>query len=197
MGINKTGFRTILAGMAISLLQSCGGNNAGDGSYPSNFTLMSDGEKVAWMMHKCTPDSVARFIINSALELNGSVRIDTFQNAVLYAYETYRNDSLTFFAEEFDNYSSSLPLDKKMQIYNLAAKTDPMGLGYQLGLEYVEHLRENIMNLSAVDAEIEAFRKACASDTDTYRRFLKGLSTALSVDDAPGIPEDVKIKYIR
>lgn len=178
---------------AIALLSgACGsGNNSGK-DFPKEFASMSDTQKMAWMMEHNAPDSVAHFICDASLDLIDGAKIDSFPNAVLYAYENYHGDSLTMFCTEFEAYSAALPLDRKMKIYTLAGKTDPMGLGYQLGLEYVANIRRKKMTADQVASEIEAFKKACGADTETYDRFYKGFQIALKADS--GIELDPKIK---
>lgn len=176
------------------LFAACGGK--GSGSMPDNFNSMTDAAKMAYMMKTVSPDSVARFVCNSSLGMVENARIDTFPNAILYAYENYKGDSLTQFCTEFEAYSAALPLQHKMKIYNLSGKTDPMGLGYQLGLEYVDNIRRKKMTASQVADEIEAFRKACGSDTDTYDRFYKGFQTALAADSGIELDPSVKQRFI-
>lgn len=183
------------AALAI-MVAACGrGNGEGNGEFPSDFQQRSDAEKISYMMGHASPDSVARFVCDASLGMVNGARIDTFANALLYAYETYRGDSLTMFCDAFEQYSSNLPLDRKMKIYALAGKTDPMGLGYQLGLEYVAKIKEKSMTADEVSAEIEAFKKACADDPDTYSRFEKAFALALSLDDTPDLPRDIKQKF--
>lgn len=178
------------------LAAACGrGNGDGDGKFPAGFEQRSDAEKISYLMAHASPDSVARYVCDASLGLVPGAKIDTFANALLYAYDTYRGDSLTIFCDAFEQYSSNLPLDRKMKIYALAGKADPMGMGYQLGLEYVAKIKEKSMTADEVAAEIEAFKKACADDPETYTRFEKAFALALSLDDTPDLPRDIKQKF--
>lgn len=173
----------------------CGRGNGDDGKFPAGFEQRSDAEKISYLMEHASPDSVARYVCDASLGLVPGAKIDTFANALLFAYETYRGDSLTIFCDAFEQYSSNLPLDRKMKIYALAGKADPMGMGYQLGLEYVAKIKEKSMTADEVAAEIEAFKKACADDPETYTRFEKAFALALSLDDTPDLPQDIKRKF--
>lgn len=178
------------------LLFACG-NKTGNGlDLPSDFNNRSDAEKVSYLMEAVSPDSVGVILVKASLGEFDNLKIDTFATATLYAYEHYKDEKLTQFSNGLDNYKESLPLDKKMLIYKMAGEEDPTGLGYRLGLEYVGRIRENNFSVKDVDAELAAFKKACASDPDTYRRFVKGFKTALEEDKGQGIPAEVYSKYI-
>lgn len=180
----------------IALLCGCGnGTKHHEGELPANFNSIGDAARVEYMMSETTPDSVARFICNAALGKVPGAKIDTLSNATLYAYENYADSALMAFSEEFDNYSASLPLADKMKILSLAGMTDPQGLGYELGLEYSATIRDKRLTLAQVKEEIGAFKNACASDSDTYRRFIIGFQTALKVDHGKEIPEDIYKHY--
>ena len=78
-----------------------------------------------------------------------------------------------------------------MKIYAQAGIEDPQGLGYRLGLEYLSTIRDNHLDVKAIKQELEAFRKACANDTDTYRRFMIGFRTVLKVDSGRDVSREV------
>lgn len=185
----------ILVALVCLILTSCGGKEKTAVDAELFKEAKSDAVKVALVMKSAKPDSVARFICNTALGLNKGVTIDTLQNAVLYAYEHYKDEDLMKFSEEFDRYSSSLPLAMKMKILSLAALTDPDGLGYKLGLEYAVQIRDKKMTLSDIDKEMESLKKACEKDSDTYIRVLNGLSVALSMPEFSSLPQSVRDKY--
>ncbi len=179
------------------LLVACGGKTkAVEPPFPTNFNSLSDESKVAFMMEKVTPDSVARFICDGALGKIKDAHIDTIAIAVAYAYEHYNDSSLMYFSREFDDYSSNLDLPDKMRIYLMAGLSDPKRLGYELGLEYVDHIREERMKVADVKNEIEAFKTACADDSVTYVRFLKGFKTVLRLDHGKDLPEEIYQAFI-
>lgn len=185
----------LLGGML--LMGSCGGKN-GEGSYPEEMSRMDDSGKVAYMMKNATPDSVARFICMASLGEISGVKIDTLATATLYAYENYKDGDLQTFAQAFDSYSESLPLDRKMKLRKLAAEQDPMGLGYELGLEYVNKIRMNHKSAKEVEEEIAALKKVCREnpeDTATFTRFMKGFKVALEMDGSSEIPAEIYKKY--
>lgn len=182
---------------AALLLTCCGGNShTAERQWPADFNLRDDAAKVDYMMKQVSPDSVARFICDGALGKIGGVKIDTIAIAVAYAYENYNDSSLMTFSREFDDYSSNLDLSDKMMIYLMAGLSDPKRLGYELGLEYVDHIREDSMKVADVKKEIEAFKTACADDSVTYIRFLKGFKTVLRLDHGKDLPEEIYTAFI-
>lgn len=161
---------------------------------------MSDAQKVAYVMQSATPDSVARFICRASLGEIKGVKIDTLANATLYAYETYKDTDLQTFAQAYDAFAESLPLDRKMKLRKLAAEQDPMGLGYELGLEYVNRIRMDHKTASDVEAEIKALKDVCdqnPEDSATFTRFMKGFKVALSMDGSNELPGEIYRKYSR
>lgn len=169
-------------------------NPAGD--FPSDFNTKSDSEKVAYVMQRTTPDSVARFLCNASIGRIPGIKIDTLSTATLYAYDHYKGKDIETFQAEFDNYSSSLPLTPKMQLLFKAGTEDPVKLGYQLGLEYVSQIREKNMSVNDVEKEISEFKKACGSDTDTYTRFIQGFKFALESDRGKDLNEEIYRRFI-
>jgi hypothetical protein len=187
----------LLATLAI-IAVSCGNGKDSTGDFPRDFNSRSDKEKVAYMMEAVTPDSVARFICDATLGDIPGVRIDTMAMAVAYVYEAYKDDVdvINQFGGELDSYAKSLPLDKRMQLLKISGETDSMGLGYQLGLEYVGKIRNNSMTTEDIDNELKSFKKACGTDMDTYRRFVQGFKVALREDAGKDFPQAVYNKYI-
>ncbi|MDE5713890.1 MAG: hypothetical protein K2I16_09765 [Muribaculaceae bacterium] len=165
---------------------------------PSDFNSFDDVSKVAYLMKNSTPDSVARFICEASLGKLPDARIDTFAIAAAYAYEMYsgNDSSLRVFSEEIDRYPETLGLPDKMKIYFMSGKSDPSRMGYQLGLEYLNHIRENAMTVDQIKAEIEAFRQACGEDSVTYKRFLKGFNIVLKHDHGNDLPEEIYDSFI-
>lgn len=188
--------KSILSLLCAAALCSCGSKEKSALDLPKDFNSRSDAEKVSYLMQATTPDSVAILICRASLGELPELKIDTFANATLYAYEHYKDDDLNAFSNSLEGYKESQPLENKMKLYKLAKEDDPMGLGYTLGLEYVGQIRLKNMSIKEIDAELAAFKKACGNDTETYRRFIKGLKVAMSVDKGQGIPADVYSKYI-
>lgn len=190
----KKGFYSLAVLSAFFCLAgaSCGEkqNQTAD-QLPADFDKLGDTAKVAYFMKNVSPDSVARLICDASLGKIPNVRIDTFAIAAAYAYENYNDSSLRIFSEEIDGYSANLPLPEKMRIYFMAGKSDPQRMGYQLGLEYVNHIRESRMTVAQIKEELNAFKDACAEDSATYRRFLKGFHTVLQLDHGKDLPEEV------
>lgn len=172
---------------------SCSGK--GNGNFPSDFESIGDAARIEYMMKHVEPDSVARFLVDVSLGRVEGARIDTLPTAVLYCYEHYKDDDLASFSNQFDIYTQSLPLPERMKIYSLAGQIDPQQLGYQLGLEYVNTIRNRKMTPDQVAEEIKEFKKACATDTATYRRFVQGFKVVLGME-RNGISPEVYNKFI-
>lgn len=176
---------------------SCGsGNKGNDSALPDNFNSIGDNGRVGYMMKNVTPDSLARFMCDAALGRLKWARIDSLASATLYVYENYHDEEAAGrFSEEFERYSSSLPLEEKMRIYLLSGKSDANSLGYDLGLEYVNYIREHNIGAEQAEKEIAAFRTRCADDPDTYRRFVKGFRVVLEADRGHDLPEEIYNKF--
>lgn len=159
---------------------------------------MNDAAKMDYMIHNATPDSVARFICQASLGRIEGVRIDTLNLAALQAYEYYKDDDLQSFQAAFDDYAESLPLPDKMRLYKLAASDNPSQLGYKLGLEYANSIREGRMTAAQVEAEISAMRKACSedpADSLVFKNFMTGFQVVLDNYGSEGIPTAIFEKY--
>lgn len=173
------------------LLAGCGGKGEKEGQYPKNFGQIGDAGRVAWMMKKVPADSLARWIIRGALGSEPGARVDTLAIATSYAYEHLAADSLDSFSAAYDGYVESLPIGDKMKIYRLAGSEDPQQFGYRLGLEYMGSIREDHKKAEEVERELRELKKACGTDTATYRRFLIGFKTVLEMDRGKDVPEEI------
>ena len=179
----------------LAFMCSCGSKNGSGAHYPDNFDKIGDIERVKYMMERVAPDSLARFVINSALGLNPGAPIDSLALATLYIYDNLKDTNLETFSVEYDAYIETLPLEEKMKVYMLGGSEDPQKLGYKLGLEYLGSIRENNKNVEQVEKELKAFKKACGSDTAMYRRFIIGFHTVLDVDKGVDTPGDIYRKF--
>lgn len=185
-----------LSFLMIGVLSSCSGKSKGDNDIPENFMTMGDAGRMEYMMSKVSADSVARFLCDASLGRLEWARIDSLPNAKLYAYEHYRDEeAIAIFDEEFDRYASSLPLTEKRKIYVSSGKSSSETVGYDLGLEYVGYIREHDLKVAEVEKEVSDFRTACASDPDTYKRFVKGFRVVLEADHGHDFPEDIYQKF--
>lgn len=183
--------------LAMMLLGSCGSKGeGGNGAYPAGFDTKGDVYRVSYIMEHAEPDSVARFICGAALGQVPGARIDTLATATLYVYENYRDSDAQRFGDEYDRVVSEMSLDNKMKMYMMGGSEDPQKLGYKLGLEYMSHIRENHIKPEQVEKELAAFRKACGSDTATYRRFLIGFKTVLKADRGKDVSEEIYNRFI-
>lgn len=179
----------------VSIMAACSGNGKSNGKYPDNFNAIGDEGRVAYVISKAKPDSVARFIIYTALGRNKDAKIDSLAIATNYAYDKLKGDDLESFSEAYDAAVESLPLGEKMKIYKLAGSDDPQRLGYELGTEYMISIRDGNKSVEEVDRELQEFKKACAQDTATYRRFIIGFQTVLKLDNGKDVPQEIYKKY--
>lgn len=205
MKTNVLGFSKRIAAPAVALMLvgmsffgGCRNKEGGENVLPKGGENMSDTQKVEYMMKQTTPDSVARFICRAALGQIEGVKIDTLSNATLYAYENYRDDDLQTFSQAYESFIDSLPLNLKMRLHKLEAEQDPMGLGYELGLGYVNVIRMEKKDAASIEKEIENLRQECMKspeDTATFTRFKTGFKVALDMDGSSDVPKSIYLKY--
>ena len=181
--------------LLLPLLVSCGKNKGGASSLPKDFNTIGDCGRVQYMISHTTPDSVARFIIYSALGRNENVRIDTLAIATNYAYEHLQGPDLDTFSSQYDSLIESLPLADKMSIYVKAGVEDPQKLGYRLGLEYMTSIRDGNKTVADVEKELKEFKRVCSHDPEMYRRFIVGFHTVLELDHGKDVPNDIYQKF--
>lgn len=180
---------------ALLTLAACSGGSDHDGKLPDGFADMADVVQVKYVMDNASPDSTARFICLAALGKVPGARIDSLPIASLYAYEHYKDSALNIFSDEYDRFSASLPLPEKMKILSMAGTVDPQGLGYDLGLHYVDQIREKNMTVQQVETELKEFEKCCQSDPDTYTRFMKGFRLVLKLDQGKDLNPEIYKRF--
>ena len=186
-----------IAGVIMLALSACKGKNSGgDIDLPENFAQLPDTAQVSFMMKNATPDSVARFICASALGKVPQSQIRNLSIATNYAFEKYSDNELGIFSNTYDEYVASLPLSEKMTIYAKAGTDDPQGLGLQLGLEYMQSIREKNLTPEQVEEELKALKIACKNDPEVYKRFLVGFKTVLKVDQNSDVPKEIYERFI-
>ena len=181
--------------LLLPLLASCSKDKRGTSSLPENFGTIGDCGRVQYMISHTTPDSVARFIIYTALGRNENVRIDTLAIATTYAYEHLQGPDLDSFSAQYDSLIESLPLADKMSIYVKAGAVDPQRLGFRLGLEYMSSIRDGNKSVADVEKELREFKRACNHDPEMYRRFIIGFHTVLERDHGKDVPNDIYQKF--
>lgn len=201
LGVMKRELYLFLIGISLvlPLIVSCKGH--GDGrraNVPDEFANMNDEERVSYLVKNVSPDSVARFLVDASLGDLKGVKIDTLMVAQGYAYEKYENqpEEMAVFSSELERYSASLDLPRKKRLYAMSGMHDPEGFGYDLGLEYVNYIRDKGLGVKEVTAEISELKKVCKNDPETYTRFVKGFKTALRLDHGKGISEDIYQRFV-
>ncbi len=186
----------LCAAAAFAILASaCAGGKGSKGGFPENFKQRPDTAQVGYVMRNASPDSLARFICLAAIGKIQEAQIDSLPQATVYAYENLRDSALGIFSDEFDRCSNSLPLTDRMRLLAMAGTMDPHGIGYDLGLHYVDQIRTRNMSPQQVETEIEEFRKACGQDTATYERFLKGFQVVLELDKGRDLSPEIYNRY--
>lgn len=194
--MRKIGIFGALTAIGLLSVSLVGCSKKDSGSFPADIAKKSDAEKVAYMMKNATPDSVARFICYASLGKNPDVKIDSLAIATLYAYENYRDKDVAAFGESYDATVAGMPLSDKMKLYRMAGTEDPQALGYSLGLEYMSKIRLQNMSVKDVEREVLEFKKACANDTSTYRRFIIGFRAVLNADRGKDVSEAIYQRFI-
>lgn len=178
------------------ILGACRGKGGNGKDYPENFGTIGDAGRVAYMMERVRPDSLAHWMVRAALGQEPGARIDTFAIATIYAYDHLTGAPLDTFSMAYDDYVASLPLPDRMRVYSMAASEDPQQMGLRLGLEYMQCIRDNNMTADQVAKEIESLRKACSKDTVTFNRFVLGFKTVLREDRGKDLPEEIYRRFI-
>lgn len=186
----------MMVSILIGLISVACKSSNGNGRFPSDFSTMSDSQKVAYMMENTTPDSVARFLCNATLERIPGVKIDSLSNATLYAYNHYKGDDVATFQTAFDEYADALPPAPRMKLMFKAGTEDPVRLGYMLGLDYVSQIREENKSVAQVEEDLKQLKAACGNDTETYNRFMQGFKIALREDRGKDLPETIYQRFI-
>lgn len=182
----------------IVLVCSCGKDGSVNKKLPTDFSQMTDRQKMDWVMKNLRPDSAARFLGRVALGEEKNVKLDTFATSLLYLYDSYREENLEIFTASFESFKKSLPLDRKMKLYLISGDFDTLNMGYQLGLEYVARIRDYNLKVSDIEREMNDLRKACdaARDTATFLRFSKGFELALREDSGKDLSSEVYHRFI-
>lgn len=179
------------------LFGACSKSKTEQSVYPANFKQIGDAARVDFVIAHSSPDSVARFIIFGALGRNPEAPVDSLPLATTHAYEVLKGDAIDRFAIVYDSLVNAQPLPEKMKLYKLGAGSeDSQKLGYMLGLDYMNSIRDHSMSVKQVEEELKEFRKVCGSDTATYRRFLIGFKTVLKADHDLDVPEDIYRNFI-
>ncbi len=195
--VRKHAFCCAAAGvLLVSAFMAGGCRKHGSADLPSDFDEKTDAQKVEWLMSATTPDSVARFICRASIGEHEDATIKSLSQASLYAYEHYTGEDLSTFQIAYDEYVATLPLAPKMKLLYQAGQLDPIGMGYQLGLEYVGQIREQKKSVQDIESEIAEFKRACGKDQDTYDRFITGFHTALEADHGQDLSEEVYRRFI-
>lgn len=179
------------------LLSGCGKEEKKvEAGFPSDFNNRTDAEKVAYVMRTSTPDSVARFVMESALGRKKGIIIDTLAIAELYVYSNYNSEKQLIYAEESSRIKEGLTLAEQMYLFKKGSTESPVMFGLNLGLTYLGRIREHNMMAKEVEKEIADFKKMCGDDTTTYRRFVTGFTEALRQDKDKDVKREIYDRFI-
>lgn len=179
---------------ALLVLGACGKKDNGL-RVPENFDTMTNEQKMQVLMEEKKPDSLALYICKLAMgEVPGaSIQLDQAQ---LYAVEHFPEEDLIPFMEEMKKYEYSLPLYKKVKFVKMAGMEDPDLYSYELGLSYVGTIRDDKKDRDRVKQELDDFKKACKTDREFYKRFMKGFKLALEEDRHRDLDDKIYIEFI-
>lgn len=162
---------------------------------PDAFNSFSTEKKMAYLMKTLPPDSVARFVCESAMGKQYGSNIE-LADALMYAYTNYKEADQIVFDEAFNRYGDRLPLSDKMKFYQMANLSDPEIFEYEIGLRYVSSIREEEKDAKKVKVELEKFKSACKNSPETYKRFMKGFKEALRLDRGHDLDERIYTQFI-
>lgn len=162
---------------------------------PADFNSRSDTGKMEYLMKTLQADSAARFVIEAALGNKPGVTIDTVSNAVLYVYSYSSSADQLLFSEEYQKITDALPPAQRVRLFEKGTAEDPLEFGFELGLNYLNRVRGNNLNVAQVEKEIDDLRKACGNDTMTYRRFITGFTTVLNYDKGKDVKKDIYNRF--
>ena len=163
---------------------------------PDTFNSLSTEEKMALLMKKLPPDSIALFVCDAVMDKKSDNKID-INEAISYAYLNYKEEEQIEFGDAISQYGRNLPLNEQMKFFTLTNLTeDPDAFGYQMGLHYVGTIREEGKDAKQVKEEIDRFMKECENDRATYKRFIKGFKIALQEDRGKDLDEKIYTQFI-
>lgn len=169
----------IVPGIVLSLtigsgLFSCGKGNSYN--LPSGYESYSDSAKVAWMMEKYTPDSIARFLCRDVAGIDSAFRINDFNQAVVQIYTGYDEENKSKFGKELNDYSATLPAKYKMRVYYAGSRGVGRRLGYSLAEDYLQSDSKD--NCAGLKEDYEALKEICAGDPKFIKEFYEGAESA-------------------
>lgn len=171
--------------MMISLFCGCAFSHADTTEkLPAEFQQLNDTAKVAYMMKRLAPDSMARFVCNSALNKIPLSPIDSFAATVRYLYTAYNDSDLVVFCEELNTYPATLSPSEKIKIYLMASENKPARLGYRMGKDYAAELKKGKISLEIMKEEIEIIKDSLRQDSNDFNKFFAGLKTGLNSEEA-------------
>lgn len=162
---------------SVLIFGACSGNKGGvPGGLPDNFENLSDTAKVSHFIKKMEPVDVARIICDASIGENQDIKIDTFTNAVSFAYATYNGEARKQFSEEINRYADSKPMEQRLKLYVLAGERNLRRMGYSLGKEYSERVANKTMTAQEVNQEINILKNICGNDTMKFNMIMRGLN---------------------
>lgn len=162
---------------------------------PNTFNSMSTEEKMAYLMKHFPPDSVAYFICDAAMGKQYDSRLE-LGDALTYAYTHYKESDQVIFDEAFNQYGEKLPLSDMVKFYRMANLSDPEIFAYEMGLRYVGTIRDKDKDAKQVKEELDRFRTTCKTESETYKRFIKGFKEALRIDRGHDLDEKIYTQFI-
>lgn len=150
-------------------------------------------------MREFSPDSLAVIICKSVLgELGEEKKISDLRGSLIYIVENYNDSSLQVFNQKLQNYTDTVQTKTRFKIYSLAAEGNEIRLGYQLGLEYLDSIKENKMTAEEVINNISYFSENY-EDSSKYNNLLQGFSVAVNPEIAGNAGREIydKIKLLK
>ena len=164
----------------VILLTGCGSKSESADGLPSDFDSLTAKERMEYLVNHKSPEEVARYICDAALENDGKAFIGPTE-ARAYAYEHYNDEQIGLFEQEIAKYMTELPIDERMRFTMIGGLEDMDAYSLEIGLTYVNDIRDKKKNISKIEEELYNLRVQCADHPEYYSEFMKGFKQALEL----------------
>lgn len=141
-------------------------------SFPPDFHLLEDSQKIMILKESLSADSLAVYLCDIALGTYSNIVIDDFKLALIDAYMSLPKGQKEEFMETLNTYVGSLEIADKAKIYYDLSQESPRRLGELMK----RNMHENPEKTEDILNEIELIKNLAASDSIYLQRFKRGLN---------------------
>lgn len=127
------------------------------------------------------PDSMANFLCEAALGKIPNIKMKSFNNNVIYAYNLYPDSLRSTFLQSIDNFADNSNSQDKVALYILAGGNDLKRTGFKFGREIFSRIKNNSEDSLSVFREIIEFQKQLVAEND-FNEFYIGFKTASNLE---------------